>query len=760
MVSVSNYLSIKETIQSFPERGLVYVQGDVGSGKTALGEAIAQAMFGVGSRYSRAIKRVGDSGKGFSIKTQGLLGESELSVYNGYKLPWCTGEGLYWESNSSETKYPDLDTSREKLSQMLGISAMEARWCVFLDGENMRWDQVPQTEATQFLMSLFKTPNFSSWRDSAKKKCDDYDRQLSRQGGLISGLKAIIAELGGNLLVSEKQVNEDIAAYSESIEATKQDLSRNEAEILDLELKLKSIEAPSEAGLNSALLAVSKLSKDKFTELELKIAKLPRSGDPNLAAISADLEVRLSKMRSYNDGMVKTYCSKSVAEAEAALEKAKVEVEKSFIAVAQSRHTLSSLKSDRDKYESRVNTLAEKLRKIKDCCPTCGLNFVGENLEKAVTAKQSVQEDLSKAEIDLQAIEIDLKKAAEINAEKEEAVKKSQDIKAKRLASRDKALAEAKEEKATYEEELRREEISLAEAVKVANVNLQLSIKEQITVINSYEEKLESLKEEYDANLARLNAVVDAERKILELDPSAQRKQAIEVKIVELKSHGKKLARDLELTNNALIKTNSKLEQNEQVKQSIAKKNSELEQLIQENADIEFIYQLTKYWHHACGPQGMPNMVLEDIIPSLNAHSQTISEELVDGSIRVVWSAIKQKASGEDSAKLSWTLVDKLGEEIHAGTSKGESSAVRFMISSTLTSCASTTAKCNWRWYDEVTAGQNPRMFDATLNWMKRKAQEEDMLIFIVDHNKDTIKYADYVLKTEKIDNATMYKWA
>ena len=752
--TISNYLSVTQKV-NFPDYGLVYVQGDPGSGKTALGEAIAYTLYGTNPRYSRAGKRVGNFGKGYSVVVEGLIGDSPIAVENSYKMGKATGESLLWTMTKEEIHYPNLDVCRSKLSEMLGVTPMEADWGIFVDGENINWDRLSLTEATNFITGIFNSPRFDGWRDKVKAKLDEYTKLLNESSGKIAMLTVLRNENAEKLKNSNCLVR-PIADIEDIIKGLQK---------VDEELKLRleacirdqgSVEKPDATKMDKLVASLSTIGKEELAELELAKASIDNK---DLLYAEADLknvdQTKLQEIRSKMGTVDRSNLeaiNKKLWQVKYDLEAARKDLEKKSEAVYYANTRVETCKS-------KLESQNDKLEKSANNCPTCGLEFVGKMKARAIETAESIKKEILEAEESLRLASDRRDKAV---SEHEAALSNIAFLE-KEL---DSSYAELEHHKAAYEDavsDLKKEEANALKAIEAEKEAKILKVAEE--------------RKKYHEKLSNINREIDDFKRSLELQ-----KEDIKSKIKEEQAaidshHGITKLRDLKTLESELrkeISSNAALIADEKYDLDLARAarkktidlqqerdgiNAKIEEEANNQAELDFLTKIAKYWHSASGPSGLPNMILEEIVPCLNAQSQAIASDINGGSMIVRWSAVKQKATGEDTAKLSWDIIDSSGKELHSGTSKGESSRVRFMIASTIAQCASISDKCNFRWYDEVTSGQNAQMCHQVFSWMKRKAQEDKILIFLVDHHPEAAGYADYTLKVSSLDRQTVYSW-
>ena len=692
---LQNFLSVNQADLKFPEYGLVYVAGDAGAGKTTLGNALAKALFGIhrppytrASQYSTTTK--GDT----LVDVIGYINEQDFHVQNGYKVKeFCaTTEGLRWSESGSPWQHrPDLDSCRQSLTDILGISKMEAAWCIFCDGEAMDFGKVPDREATNFLMSLFESPPFALWRNNSKAKLDAQKDVITKMQATIHACKMLIVDSQRKL--TELNYNEQLEnSYQCDLEDILIEQDATQRGLDEVNLKLGGVTKPDTTARDAAKLAFDTQDKAKLNEAKQELAQVDKT--------------------AVNDAKLK-------------LQAANNEKALAAQAVKARQRELANIESQLQAGRANHTKILASIKNAKTECPTCGLNFVGAVLERAESAKQRLQAEADDVLAKNEALEVQLAEFINDTA-KEHGTDAATNF---LVVDAELAYAAALED---YKIAVR------AAEQKVKDVEAELEVERT---------KLYDIWQREETKLAQHDSV-----KLTAELQAAKSKLLIEAKLLK----------DKESNLRKLIRTQQDNKQKHiNLTEVIATQQANEACVVDELAQEEFLLSVIQYWHNATGPSGLANMLLEEVIPALNAHSAAICAELTDSQFNIVWSATRSKANGEDAAELTWELLDANGKKLNAGTSKGESSLIRFIISATLASCGNTTNKCNWRWYDEVTVSMPPFWRKATYNWIKRQAHEHKLIIFLVDHHPEAITYADHILRvTHTTETGTQYAWA
>ena len=201
----------------------------------------------------------------------------------------------------------------------------------------------------------------------------------------------------------------------------------------------------------------------------------------------------------------------------------------------------------------------------------------------------------------------------------------------------------------------------------------------------------------------------------------------------------------------ALVEAKTILRSN---KEYLAKAKTKLETvaaLLVEDRDME---KVMAYWNKAFSPYGIPNMVLREAINPLNQEARRISAAMTGGTIEVRFSTVRELASGQDKAQLNIEVDNKLGDKQLAGSSKGEAGLANFIISETLSEVGQVSRRVGFLWLDEILPHQDNTVCQSFYRYLKEKASNLGILIFLVDHNPIADNYSDKVLVVEKTGGA------
>lgn len=260
-ISVRNWLSIRHAEIEFPERGLVLVTGNnlasggklesVGSGKTALGEAISRTLVGIDGRHSTlssySYKSKGDTFVDLSVD---LLGKP-LNVKMGFKCPEMsrTGAALRFKlGDQPEIERGDPLETRQELSNILGITQELAQWSVYIDGDKLRFNKQSERQAVNLLMTALRQPSWDAYQKRASAVLNDAKAALETATGArqtihdrIVDLEAAVGCAKASLEIEKNRLVEDEKRLKATAAQAKTELETNKTETETLEARQKTI---------------------------------------------------------------------------------------------------------------------------------------------------------------------------------------------------------------------------------------------------------------------------------------------------------------------------------------------------------------------------------------------------------------------------------------------------------------------------------------------------------------------------------------
>lgn len=281
-ITLRNWLRVREAKVDFPDSGIVVVLGQnqtqvgllesVGSGKTALGEAISRTLLGVPGRYTDfghySLNGEGDT----YIKVEATLGARKLVVESGFRCAEFsgTGAGLRFQLDDQDPiEHPRLQNTRRELAEIIGLDPEVAPWTVFLDGEQLKFNKLSQAEALALLMQALNQPPWKIFHERALKKSALEATKVTLARASVDKELAAREELAQRLKTLQEDLKLEEAEYKTAVAAHEEALARADQQIEQVE---KAFTAASERvkEIQTSLKKAQEADAEEFGRLELE----------------------------------------------------------------------------------------------------------------------------------------------------------------------------------------------------------------------------------------------------------------------------------------------------------------------------------------------------------------------------------------------------------------------------------------------------------------------------------------------------------
>ncbi len=232
-VAIRNWATVREAEVIFPEHGLVLVRGvntaakgkmaSIGSGKTALGEAISRALFEVKGRYTQ-LGNFSTNSKGNSyVKVVCEHKGKPLTVEMGFKCPELKpdGEGFRYQYDGNTVSRDTLDHTRSDLAKLLTVPTDLAAWTVYLDGDKLKFYDLSEKKAVELLMASLQQTSWGSFHKNANTTVSGTKNELDKHVAALNAAKAKLDEADLELGVSKQNLEEAKNVYAEAVKQNK-----------------------------------------------------------------------------------------------------------------------------------------------------------------------------------------------------------------------------------------------------------------------------------------------------------------------------------------------------------------------------------------------------------------------------------------------------------------------------------------------------------------------------------------------------------
>ncbi|MGV0949173.1 MAG: hypothetical protein ACOYB3_00780 [Azonexus sp.] len=284
-VSLRNWMTIRKAELEFPEKGLVLVVGrnmasngkmeSVGSGKTALGEALSIAMLGTKGRH-KTLGHYGYNEKGnMHVQVSSDLAGKPLVVEIGHKCKELSlsGEGIRFKhGDAAPVERGKPQETRDELTGILGVTPELAAWTVFIDGDKLRFNNQSERDAVNLLMTALRQPSWDAYQKRAGAVMNDAKTKLENARGVHSNTQQDITDCQESLtqaIQDAKDEASNLAAKEKDLKArakkVQDSISTHEEEITKLQDRQKAIKKTLKELEEKSANDYAELEKEKAT---------------------------------------------------------------------------------------------------------------------------------------------------------------------------------------------------------------------------------------------------------------------------------------------------------------------------------------------------------------------------------------------------------------------------------------------------------------------------------------------------------------
>ena len=405
-IRIRNWATIKSAEIDLPEKGLVLVTGSnlasggkmdsVGSGKTALGEAISRALTGVPGRFTKLGDYSTDDKGNTYVDIQAALNGQPLRVELGYKCKELSksGEGLRYTVGTDVIERGHLTETREELSRVIGVSPELAQWTVFVDGDNLKFNKLSEKQAVDILMCSLQQPPWTTFAERSAKSLQTAKRDLATDQALNEEAKrrlqqAIATEGSAKqaLQAAQTAFDQAVAANQHKITETSAGKARLEGRVAefvqqmaDIRKKLKKIEEDKAKKHHELEMQRNKVDRE-LTTFRAKRDELHTPRAEAQARVRQE-EQTLARMRSVPKNC--PTCGKPWDKAHGA-----EEIERQEVAIQEAKAVFNGLGKSLDvanqtlrQYEATIREIDEDIRALGGARETTTLSNQYEQAER------------------------------------------------------------------------------------------------------------------------------------------------------------------------------------------------------------------------------------------------------------------------------------------------------------------------------------------------------------------------------------------
>ena len=250
-VTIRNWAKFRDVKLSFPEKGLVLVQGkntasggallSVGSGKSAFGEAISRTLLGVQGRFVHLKQYSTDKAGDTYVKLEVELRGKSLVVESGYRCKELstTGDALKYTYDGKVVQRGKIEQTRAELSSLLGVSPLLAKWTAYIDGDSVKFNTLGQENAVELVMSSLRQPPWSAYHEASKKTINLFRRSMAVTETTHQNAVDALQQAADSVADAAARVTQEKADYAEEVRAHAGRTAKIKEAVGELEQKIK-----------------------------------------------------------------------------------------------------------------------------------------------------------------------------------------------------------------------------------------------------------------------------------------------------------------------------------------------------------------------------------------------------------------------------------------------------------------------------------------------------------------------------------------
>ena len=243
------------------------------SGKTAFGEAISRTLLGAdGGRFAYTKEFSTDEAGDTYVRIEATFLDKPLIVELGYKCKEMsmTGEALRFSYDGSKPVERGLiKETRAELTKLIGVPPMLAKWTVFVDGDNIKFNKLSQSDSVELVMSALRQPPWNEYHEHSKKAVSKFKQLLAKDEQAHTEAAHRLEESEADVKQAEVAVDEEEKEYSRQ-------KAQNTAQLKTLQANVEQRNAQIEQ------------SKQRQTEISKQLKKIEKEK----SAAFHDLEIK------------------------------------------------------------------------------------------------------------------------------------------------------------------------------------------------------------------------------------------------------------------------------------------------------------------------------------------------------------------------------------------------------------------------------------------------------------------------------------
>jgi DNA repair exonuclease SbcCD ATPase subunit len=464
--TLRNWQTVRGTATiEFPDKGLVVVLGQnnaahgrmksVGSGKSALGEAISRTLLGVRGRFSNFGNFSNDKAgsKDMLVSVELENGDRRLVVDAGYRCKEMsrTGEALRYTLDGIPFERGLIKDTRAELSQLLGVPELLARHTVHVDGDKLKFSDLPQSAIVELVTSVLGQSPWDGHLNRTRKLAASYHETDMRLSASIASMETSLDNLRQEIENAKTSIETEQADYERRLERQRQDVERGTAAVAGIKQKIEANDAKKKE-IKVKIKKMEDAAAQDLHDLEIKMRDLQDEEEKtntaymatmrNVTACTKDKTRVRNEISDVKSSAVCPTCRRPYEDKIEEVRNAEERLKKRLTELDEEFQELQRKESDaRAKHQEADRKLEEARERLKTLAKRNDVSKLSEDYEELETEGNDLSADLNEARQELarKSAPIDQSRLTRLTAILEERQKHEQGILGRIQADKDAA---------------------------------------------------------------------------------------------------------------------------------------------------------------------------------------------------------------------------------------------------------------------------------------------------------------------------------